>query len=313
MMWGMTLDPDTAAYLAELAEAGGTPYEDMSSAEEARATYRDVVKARRGDGPRRGSTCSVEEFQIDGRWYRLYRPLTRSVFEGPMPLVVFMHGGGWVIGDLETHDEFARAFASLPAVVLSVDYRLAPEHPFPAAHDDCWEAVEMAATMIEEKQVNADRIVVAGDSAGGLLAAAMAVRARDTAGAPAIAAQVAVDPAMDPAMDSTSHAERAEGYGLTASTMRWFYDAYAPGDGFSPLELEDLRDLPPAVVATAGYDLLADDGLTYARRLREAGVPTTDLHFPDLIHGFFGMAGRSRAAAGAVGAVVGALRGLLEE
>ena len=307
----MTLDPHTAAYLAELAEAGGTPYEDMASAEEARATYRDVVKARRGDGPRRGPDCSVEEFQIDGTWYRMYRPLHRSVHDGLMPLVVFFHGGGWVIGDLETHDEIARAFVDLPAIVLSVDYRLAPEHPYPAAHDDCWTAVELAAEWIEEKTVAADRIVVAGDSAGGLLAAAMAARARDTAGGPAIAAQCLVYPAMDPAMGSASHRERAEGYGLTASTMRWFYDAYQPGDGFSPLEADDLSGLPPAVVATAGFDLLADDGLAYARRLREAGVSTVDLHFADLIHGFLGMGGRSPAAAGATAAVVGGLRGLL--
>ena len=291
----MTLDPDTARYLADLAEAGGTPYEEMETAAQARAAYEQVVALRRGDGPPRGAECWVEEYRIGDLWYRAYRPLGRSVHEGPLPLVVFFHGGGWVLGNPRTHDEMARAFAALPAIVLSVDYRLAPEHPYPAAHDDAWEAVQYAASEMGDS-FHADRLVVAGDSAGALLAGAVAARARDTEGAPTIDAQCLVYPAMEPTMGSASHDDLAEGYGLTRSTMQWFYDAYA---------------LPPAVVATAGYDLLKDDGLRYAERLREAGVTVAGLHFPGLIHGFMGMGGTSRAAAAATEAVVGGLRGLL--
>lgn len=306
----MTLDPDTARYLADLAEAGGTPYEEMETAAQARAAYEQVVALRRGDGPPRGAECSVEEYRIGDLWYRAYRPLGRSVHEGPLPLAVFFHGGGWVLGNPRTHDEMARAFAALPAIVLSVDYRLAPEHPYPAAHDDAWEAVQYAASEMGDS-FHADRLVVAGDSAGALLAGAVAARARDTEGAPTIDAQCLVYPAMEPTMGSASHDDLAEGYGLTRSTMQWFYDAYAPQSGFSPSEMSDLSGLPPAVVATAGYDLLKDDGLRYAERLREAGVPVAGLHFPGLIHGFMGMGGTSRAAAAATEAVVGGLRGLL--
>lgn len=306
----MTLDPATAAYLATLAEAGATPYEDMDTPDEARAAYRKVVEARRAGAPVSGAGCSVEQYSIDGLWYRVYRPSAVSVHDGPLPAVVFFHGGGWVIGDLDTHDEMCRAFAALPAVVIAVDYRLAPEHPYPAAHDDAWQAVNYVSSELG-KAFHADRIVLAGDSAGGLIAAATAAKCRDTDGGPEVAAQCLVYPAMEPEMGSSSHDELAEGYGLTRASMQWFYDCYAPGPGFSPSDLSDLSGLAPAVIATAGYDLLKDDGLRYGDRLREAGVPTTSLHFPGLIHGFFGMAGASPAAAGAIHATVAALRGHL--
>lgn len=307
----MTLDPHTKDYLTTAEAQGGTPYHQMASVEEARATFRKVAEARRGDGPPAGPPCSVEEVQVNGRWCRIYRPLERSVYEGPMPLVVYVHGGGWVIGDLDTHEAQARAFLGLPATVVSVEYRTAPEEPYPAAHDDCWDWLVWAAEGMGDWS-HADRLVVAGDSAGGLLAASMAQRCRDSDGGPELAAQCLVYPALNVAMDTPSHLANADGYRLTPDTMRWFYDSYAPGEGFSPSELADLSGLAPAVIVTAGYDPLADDGIDYGNRLREAGVPTVSLHFDGLIHGFFGMAGVSLAARAAVEATVGALRGILD-
>lgn len=306
----MTLDPDTQAFIDEAAAAGLPQYHELPSAADARALFQKVAAARRGDGPPPGPECSVEGVRRDGRWCRIYRPLQRSVHDGPLPLVVFFHGGGWVIGDLDTHEAQARALVDTPAVVVSVEYRLAPEHPYPAAHDDCWDWLLWCAAGMGDWS-HTDRLVVAGDSAGGLLAAAMAQRCRDTADAPELAAQCLVYPAMNVAMDTPSHADNAEGYLLTSAVMRWFYDCYQPGEGFSPTESDDLAGLAPAVIATAGYDPLADDGIDYGDRLRQAGVRTLNLHFDSLIHGFFGMAGTSAAARGAVGATVAALGGLL--
>ncbi|CAN5154791.1 alpha/beta hydrolase [soil metagenome] len=307
----MTLDPHTQAYIDAAEALGDPPYHQMPTAEDARAAFRQVALARSGGGVAPGSPeCSVEGIKLGELWCRVYRPLNRSVHEGPLPLVVFMHGGGWVIGGIDTHDVQARAFAALPAIVVSVEYRMAPEDPYPAAHEDCWTWLNWAWEGLGD-WAHADRLVVAGDSAGGLLAASMAQRCRDTEGGPQLAAQCLVYPAMNVAMDTPSHEANAEGYMLPRDTMRWFYDCYAPGEGFSPTELEDLSGMPPTVIATAAYDPLADDGIDYGNRLRAAGVPTVNVHFDGLIHGFFGMGGVSPAAHAAVGATVGALRGML--
>ncbi len=310
----MTLDPQIAAFLAAAEAAGRPALHEHPSPADARAAFRELALARRGDGPAPGPECAVEGFNRDGLWARIYRPLNRSVHEGPMPLVVYFHGGGWVVGDLDTHDVQARAFVDLPAVVVSVEYRLAPDHPFPAAHEDAWDWIGWAVAGMGDWS-HTDRLVLAGDSAGGLLAASAAQRWRDTAAerpdGPDLAAQCLIYPALDPSMDSPSHRANAEGYYLTGDMMRWFYDAYQPGEGFSPIELDDLAGLAPAVIATAGYDPLADDGLRYGARLREAGVSAANLHFDGLIHGFFGMGGASAAARSAVEGTVGALRGLL--
>lgn len=306
----MTLDPDTQTFIDDAVAAGRPQYHELPSAADARKLFTEVAAARRGTGPLPGPACSVEGVLRDGLWCRIYRPLDLSVHQGPLPLVVFFHGGGWVIGDLDTHEAQARALVATPAVVVSVEYRLAPEHPFPAAHEDCWDWVKWCAAGMGDRS-HTDRLVVAGDSAGGLLAASMAQRCRDYDDAPDLAAQCLVYPAMNVAMDTPSHKENAEGYLLTADVMRWFYDCYAPGEGFSPTEVPDLAGLAPAVIVTAGYDPLADDGIDYGDRLRQAGVNTVNLHFDGLIHGFFGMAGTSAAARGAVQATVGALGGLL--
>ncbi|MEE8601159.1 alpha/beta hydrolase [Euzebya tangerina] len=306
----MTLDPATAQFIRDAEAVGRTPYQDLPTAADARQQFRTVALERRGGGPAPGPECSTEMVSRDGLWCRIYRPLGRSVHAGPMPLVVFFHGGGWVIGDLDTHDAHARALTALPAVVVSVEYRLAPESPYPAAHEDCWDWLLWAASGMGEWS-NTNRLVVAGDSAGGLLAASMAERCRDRTDGPDLAAQCLIYPAMNVAMDTPSHAANGSGYQLTAELMRWFYDQYQPGEGFSPTESDDLSGLAPAVIATAGYDPLADDGINYGNALRAAGVTTTNVHFDGLIHGFFGMGGTSPAAQAAVEATVGALRGLL--
>lgn len=303
----MTLDPATVEYLDASAAAGLQPYEELTP-QQARAQYREVVRLRAASGGTSGPPCSTEDYTVEDVWVRVYRPLDRSVHDGPTPLVVFMHGGGWVIGDRDTHDGMARAFAGLPAVVMSVDYRLAPEHPYPAAHDDCWTVVRYGASELGGA-FHSDRLVVAGDSAGGLLAASMAQRCRDEG--IAVAAQCLIYPAMNHAMDLPSNTAFSEGYGLTEAAMRWYYGHYQPGEGFSPHELEDLSGMAPAVIATAGYDLLQDDGRRYGDRLRAAGVAVTAMHFDGLIHGFAGMSGSSPAARGALQAVIGGLRGLL--
>lgn len=212
----------------------------------------------------------------------------------PRPTVVFFHGGGYTLCGLDSHDATVRGLAARSgAVVVSVGYRLAPEHRFPAAVDDayaalCWAAGESAALGSAP-----GALVTAGDSSGGGLAAAVALRARD-AGGPAVALQVLLYPVLDAAQDTVSYRENADGYFLTAAHMRWFWEQYLGPDGdgthplASPLRAADLTGLPPAHLVTAGCDPLRDEGLAYAERLRAAGVKVTPAHYPHMFHGFLG-------------------------
>lgn len=210
------------------------------------------------------------------------------------PTVVFFHGGGWVICDLDSHDAVARAMCrDAGAVVVSVDYRLAPEAPFPAAYDDAYAALCWVAAHAAELGGDAGALSVAGDSAGGNLAAVVAQRARDEAG-PAIARQILVYPATDARQKAGSFETNADGYFLTAAHCRWFLDQYLGPDGdaadprISPLLADDLTGLPAAHVVTAGCDPLCDEGRAYAQALRAAGVSVTESRFPHMFHGFFG-------------------------
>jgi acetyl esterase len=219
---------------------------------------------------------------------RLYRPAA----EGALPVLVFFHGGGWVVGDIETHDTVCRHLANrAECVVVSVDYRLAPEHKFPAAVDDAYAATAWVADNAAALGADPVRLAVGGDSAGGNLAAAVSLMARD-ASAPRICYQLLIYPATDAAMRHESIARFAEGYVLTRSTMRWFYEQYlrSPDDAadwrVSPLVAPDLAGLPPALVMTAGYDPLCDEGDAYAERLAGAGVPVEHRRFSGQIHGF---------------------------
>ncbi|MFC7154934.1 alpha/beta hydrolase [Halomarina halobia] len=221
---------------------------------------------------------------------RLYLPEG----EGPHPALVYLHGGGWVIGSLDTVDDVCRGLVNrVGCAVLSVDYRLAPEHPFPAALDDAYAAVEWTAAHGDTVGVDPGRIAVGGDSAGGNLTAGATLMARDRGG-PEIARQVLVYPAVaSPVVhDFDSYEENGEGYFLERESVAWFYERYVAraadqrNEYAAPLLARDLSGLPPATVVTAGFDPLRDEGREYANRLAEAEVPVTDYHYEGMIHGF---------------------------
>ncbi|MFK4071698.1 alpha/beta hydrolase [Streptomyces sp. NPDC029674] len=236
----------------------------------------------------------------------------------PRPTVLFFHGGGYALCGIDSHDATARGLAARSgAVVVSVGYRLAPEHRFPAAVDDAYAALCWAAGECGALGGDPGALATAGDSSGGGLAAAVALRARD-AGGPAVASQVLLYPVLDAAQDTDSYRENAEGYFLTAAHMRWFWEQYLGpgGDGAhplaSPLRAADPTGLPPAYLVTAGCDPLRDEGLAYAERLRAAGVDVIAAHHPRMFHGFLGFpdvlpeaAEALRGAAEAIASVAG--------
>ncbi|RBI63397.1 alpha/beta hydrolase [halophilic archaeon] len=212
--------------------------------------------------------------------------------DGPHPVVVFFHGGGFVLGDLDGHDAPCRILTNaVDAVVVSVDYRLAPEHPFPAPVEDAYAATEWVAEHATEVDGDSDRLAVAGDSAGGTLATVVALAARDRDG-PDLAYQALLYPAVDFRDDGyPSRAENAEGYFLTADEMAYFGDHYVPSwvhtanPYLGPIEAESHADLPPVTVVTCGFDPLRDEGRAYAHALDADGTPVTRRHYDDLIHG----------------------------
>ncbi|TQS46309.1 alpha/beta hydrolase [Cryptosporangium phraense] len=283
---------------------------------EARANFRAFTVDVR-DPATLVPVAAIENVTIDGANGtplpgRIYRPDV----DGPTPTIVFFHGGGFVLGDIDTHDDQCRWLCrEVGAVVVSVGYRLAPESPFPGPADDALAAVRWAAARISGLGGDPDRLAVAGDSAGGNLAAVVAQDCRD-AGGPALAAQLLLYPAADFAGDYPSMVENAEGYFLTGSDMIWFTTHYVPRDAdpadprLSPLRGR-LDGLPPAVVATAGFDPLRDAGDAYASALNEAGVRTIAHRFDGLIHGFFGMGPVSPASEQAVQTICASLRELL--
>ncbi|MEO8738342.1 MAG: alpha/beta hydrolase [Casimicrobiaceae bacterium] len=218
---------------------------------------------------------------------RIYRPETRQ----PLPLVLYAHGGGWVTGSLDSHDKFCRIVANrLPAVLVSVDYRCAPEHIYPAALDDVAAAWRWARGHAGELGADATRFAVAGDSSGGNLAAALVLRLRDE-GAVQPQLQILLYPALDATCSRAAYREFATGFNLSAQMMAWYWDVYragAPPDasGLSPLAANDLSGLAPAVIVVAENDVLRDDGVDYAARLHAAGVPTRLIRCDGMIHGF---------------------------
>jgi acetyl esterase len=229
---------------------------------------------------------------------RLYRP--RS---GTLPLLVYFHGGGWVVGSVALSDDFCRALANASGcAVLSVEYRLAPEHRYPAAAEDAYNATLWASAHAGELGIDAGRIAVGGSSAGGNLAAVVSLMARDRGG-PAIKTQWLHVPVTDHDFTRPSYVANATGMGLTRRGMEWFWRHYAPDVATrdeplaSPLRAKDLRGLPPAIVVTAECDPLRDEGAAYAERLRQAGVPVIYLEYPGMVHAFMGWS--SVVAAGA--------------
>jgi acetyl esterase len=255
----------------------------------------DAVEARaflaRTEIPPGREVAQVEDRVVSGVPVRIYRPSA----PGPLPVVVYYHGGGFTICNLETHDGVCRMLANdSDAIVISVDYRLAPEHKYPAAVEDAYAALLWTAENAASLGGDATRLAVAGDSAGGNLSAVVAQRARDEAG-PELIFQLLIYPATDFAGDYPSRYENATGYFLTKVHVEWFAEQYLPsaevaGDPqVSPLRAGTLAGLPPALVITAEYDPLRDEGEAYGAGLAEAGVPVTVHRADGLFHGFFGM------------------------
>ncbi|MEU7074632.1 alpha/beta hydrolase [Streptomyces narbonensis] len=252
----------------------------------------------------------VTDEDADGVPVRVYAP---GVHQNT-PVILYCHGGGFVLCDLESHDGFCRTLAGgTGATVVSVDYRRAPEHPFPAAPEDAYTALLWAA-----RTYPGGRVAVAGDSAGGNLATVLTLLARDRGG-PRIACQALYYPMLDPTRSRPSHREHGQGRFLTADHLRWYWDAYLRGPAdrtdprAAPLAGADLTGLPPAHVVTAGFDPLRDDGLAYAEALTAAGVPVTAHHYAGMFHGFLTMAVDGlREAAEARATAFGFLRTALE-
>jgi acetyl esterase/lipase len=291
----VTLDADAAAVHQAFREAGRPAYETLTP-DEARAYY---LAARHVTNPEPPGIAEVQQHDIPAPHgsipARLYRPASVRLIDGRAPALVFFHGGGWVIGNLDSHDVVCRTLAHAgEVVVVSVDYRLAPEHKFPAAVDDAMTATRWVAGHAASLGIDVARLSVGGDSAGGNLAAVVALAARDGKG-PALAGQLLIYPATDLAMAHPSHSEPETSVLLTHAVIRWFRDHYLTGAAdiddwrASPAKAETLIGLPPAYVLTAGADPLRDEGDDYARRLRRAGVPVTHRSFPGQFHGFFTM------------------------
>ena len=293
----MPLDPQVASWLERAAALGLPSYHQVTPAE-----ARRMIEAGTSDLAAPAEVVArVEGVDAGGVRARLYEP---EHVEGG--ILVWFHGGGWVIGSLDTHDSLCRAVANRSGRrVLSVDYRLAPEHVHPAAVDDAWSATRWAADRYAS-------VAVGGDSAGGHLAAVVARRARDHD--LQLALQVLVVPVTDCGFDTDSHRECAEGYGLTSADMRWFWETYLPGlreaddPDASPLRARDLRGVAPALVLTAEYDPLRDEGEAYAVRLAEAGVRVTHTRYDGMIHGFLRMTAVLDRSSEAVDQVADAVR-----
>jgi acetyl esterase len=298
----MPVDPQIAAVLTMMEEAGMPPmYEGTPDA--GRAQYLALTYGARTP-EQLVPVASTEDRTVPGAEGELRARVYRPEGDGPFPTVAFFHGGGWVIGDLDTHENMARNVCrGSRAVVIAIDYRLAPEHPFPAAAEDAVAAARWVAAHLDELGGDT-RLAVAGDSAGGNLAAVVA-QALHADGTP-LAGQFLIYPAVDAEGEYPSRLENATGYFLEQPTMDWFYGHYtgawadAKDPRLSPLHGADLSGLPPAVIVTAEYDPLRDEGEAYGEALHAAGVDADVRRYDGMIHGFFDMGTVSPAAQAAV-------------
>ncbi|MGZ5214970.1 MAG: alpha/beta hydrolase [Caldimonas sp.] len=286
------LHPQARALL-DLIEQRGLPPTQSLSPTEARAFYRERRALTQPEPPAVAEIAELSATAPHGPIpLRLYRPTRRSDDPSPGPVLVYFHGGGWTIGDLDTHDVLCRQLANASGVaVVSVDYRMGPEHRFPAAVDDCLAATRWVQEHAGALGFDPARLAVGGDSAGGNLAAVVALLARDAGDLP-IAYQLLVYPATDMRRGHDSHTTNGRGYLLEAETITYFHDHYIDDAAHdldwraSPLLHPDLRGLPPALVLTAGFDPLRDEGLAYADALAAAGNRATYVCFDQQIHGF---------------------------
>ncbi|MCD6078295.1 MAG: alpha/beta hydrolase fold-containing protein [Ramlibacter sp.] len=288
------LHPQAQA-LMKLMEERGVPPTHTLNPTEARAFYRQRRTFTQPEPPEVAAVRDLEARGPDGPIpLRGYRPAGSSP-DAMLPVLVYYHGGGWVIGDLDTHDVLCRQLCNLSGcAVIAVDYRLAPENRFPAAVDDAVAAARWVRAQAASLKVDASRMAVGGDSAGGNLAAVVAIAAREAGDLP-IAFQLLVYPATDQRRGWPSHTTNGQGYVLTKDSMDYYHDHYIPDPGqdqdwrASPLLHPDLSRLPPAFVLTAGYDPLRDEGLQYAHALTVAGNRATLVNFERQIHGFITM------------------------
>lgn len=307
----MPLDPIAVGLLKQLADANMPPLNHLSPV--------DARTAAQGFRALSGEPEPVAE-AVDRTIPGPAGPLPARVYtpagaaRGALPCLVYYHGGGWVFGDIEGVDAICRAVANRAGCkVVSIEYRLAPEHKFPAPLDDCYAALTWVAANGAQLNVDPTRLAVGGDSAGGNLAAAVTLRARDEGG-PALRYQVLVYPVTNHDFGTVSYTENGDNYLLTRDMMRWFWDHYLrnAGDGTlplaSPLVARDLAGLPPALVLTAEFDPLRDEGEAYATRLKDAGVRVRHKRFAGQIHGFWQMVGVFPTALEAAGDVAAELK-----
>ena len=310
----MPVDPQCQSILDAVA-AIGTPFahDDYHAS---RAAYAGTTARYRHES---GPLATVSDQTFAGPAgavpVRIYVPATNA--PGPLPCLVFFHGGGWVVGDLDTHDHVCRHLAHGAGVcVIAVDYRLAPEHPFPAGFDDCLAAVRWAAANAARLNIDPQQLAIGGDSAGGNLAAAVAIALRD-GGGPALALQLLFYPATDMTADSDSLRENAEGFLLTRAAMELFMSWYVPNPamrsdpGASPQLAKHHRDLPRAFIQTAEFDPLRDEARIYAETLAAAGCAVEYKCYPGMLHGFIRMGGIVDMGLSALDDACGALRDAL--
>ena len=307
----MSLDPQVKALLEQLGADPEAPRLIDLPPAGGREMYRAMASMLDLQGVAIGK---IEDRTIPGPAgdipIRLYTPVAAG---GTCPALVYYHGGGWVIGDLDTHDALCRTLANEAGCkVIAVDYRLAPEHPFPAAFDDCLAAVKWVEKNASDIGIDPNRIAVAGDSAGGNIAAAVALQAKADKG-PHIAFQLLIYPVTDAPRGTKSYKDFAEGHFLEADGMDWFWNHYVAGADagdarHSPLRAASLAGLPPAYVVTAGFDVLRDEGKAYAEALKKAGVAVECVNYEGMIHGFFNLQGVLDVAREAVKAAAKALK-----
>ncbi len=304
----MALSPEARDFVDKL-QALGDPVELLTPDQARRASDERRAQSRTEPEP----VADVADGTIEGPAgplrVRIYRP-----DHGTLPVVVFFHGGGWVLCDLDSHDPTCRTIANgVGCVVVSLDYRRAPESRYPAAAEDAYAATQWVARHAGELGVDPDRLVVMGDSAGGNLAAVVALMSRDRGG-PRIAHQVLLYPVTDHDFESGSYRAYGEDHYVTGAAMRWYWDHYAPPPidrdepYLSPLRANDVRSLPPALIVNGECDPLHDEGVAYARRLREAGNTVEQTTYEGMFHGFFSMAASLDGAQVAVRDVVSWLR-----
>ena len=288
----MPLDPQAQAVLDGMAASGAPELHTLSVPD-----ARQVILSMAAMGGESEAVSRVEDRQIPGPAGSIPIRIYALAGSGPFPVLVYFHGGGWVIGNIESHETVCRTLTNAAGcVTVSVDYRLAPEHKFPVGPEDCYAATQWVATNAATINGDPTRIAVGGDSAGGNLSAVVSLMARDRGG-PKLVYPLLIYPATDYMPDTPSLRENGSGYFLTKDDMVWFWNHYLSSEAeakhphVSPLRADSLSGLPPALVITAEFDPLRDEGEMYAARLREAGVPAVTARYNGMIHGFLSMAG----------------------